>query len=324
MTTHRTTVLIVDDNPHNLQVLAEVVGSEACDCVLATTAAQALAFVAAERPDLILLDVMMPDMDGYQVCGQIKADSLLREVPIIFLTAKTEPADILQGFDAGAVDYVVKPFNAAELRARVRTHLELKRAHDRLAAVNAELVHANQLIQQRNAQLTEATTALELASSVDPLTGLLNRRSMLQRLEKEVARSRRTQRVFSLLLGDLDYFKEVNDQHGHDCGDTVLARVSERLGAGLRAIDAVARWGGEEFLVLLSETGLEGALGVAERIRLRIALAPIPHGTVSVAITMTLGVAAHHPEAPIEETIRCADRALYDGKQRGRNCVVAS
>jgi diguanylate cyclase (GGDEF)-like protein len=309
-------------------VLIENSGYES---VLAQTGQQVFDFVSKEKPDLILLDIMMPEIDGYEVCRILQQDETTRQIPIIFLTAKVEAADIVKGLEAGAVDYITKPFNTIELQARIKTHLELKKVRDdlkqsnkQLQEVNTALQAANQLITVKNQMLKEMMEQLEYAAKVDALTGLFNRRYAVEKIEEEVARQQRNQKSFSFLMADIDFFKKVNDTYGHDGGDHVLKAISQMMQQTIREQDWLARWGGEEFLMLLPESDLAEAMLVAERIRQKIEENVIDYQKMKIAVTITLGVATYDGTEPVEQIIKKADNALYDGKASGRNCVVAA
>jgi len=323
------TILLVDDSAFNLKVLADTVEECGYKPVLATNGKQAFEFINIEKPDLILLDVMMPEVDGFQLCIQLKENPGLKDIPIIFLTAKSKTEDIVKGFEVGGVDYITKPFNVVELRARMSTHLEAKISHDeikrcneQLQKTNEELHTANEMIKKQNLQLIEFNKKLEFVSRTDPLSGLYNRRHIMEKIQDEVARYRRNHRSFSLLIADIDFFKHINDTYGHAYGDCVIKIISQSLRDNAREQDIVARWGGEEFLLLLPETEQEGAIILAERMRKKIAGIPFQCNKVQLNITMTLGVATHNDDA-VDEVIKRADIALYQGKKKGRNCVVA-
>lgn len=325
----KATILIVDDNPQNLQVLAEVVEQSGCEAVLALDGRQALAYLEDELPDLILLDVMMPELDGYVVCRQLKEQASTCSIPVIFITAKTDSDDIVQGFAAGGVDYVTKPFRVPELQARLRMHLALKRYQDELRENHAqlqqaygELQAAHDTISSQNSQLKEMLEQVQVYSRTDVLTGLYNRRYMMEKLSAEVARYRRSQRSFVLISGDIDFFKAVNDTYGHDCGDRVLQEVARVMKNLLREQDSLARWGGEEFLVLLPETDAEQGLQAAERIRTQVGALKVREKQCDVSVAMTLGVAEFGEGDTIDTTLKRADDALYRGKRQGRNQVV--
>jgi diguanylate cyclase (GGDEF)-like protein len=303
-------ILIVDDNPRNLQVLGATLRREGYELIVALNGRQALNAVERTAPDLILMDVMMPVMDGFEACRRIKAESGSRDIPLIFLTARGEPGDLLRGFEAGAVDYVTKPFHRAELLARVRTHVELRRS--RLA------------LEMAYAELADTHRKLETAARTDPLTGLFNRREMLERIGAEVARFERSGATFSLALADIDDFKPFNDRHGHACGDRVLRAVADRMRERIRRQDVAGRWGGEEFLILLPDTDLAGARNAAENLRRAVRSAGCRWADEELFVSLTVGVSEFRGGMDADACLREADARLYRGKAEGKNRVVAS
>lgn len=301
-------ILIVDDTPENLEIAGSVLEKAGYDIYVADSGQTALELMGHVSFDLILLDVMMPDMDGYEVCKRIKDHENYQDTPIIFLTAKADGESVARGFDSGSVDYIRKPFNATELRARAKTHIELKLTREEL--------------ERKNARLEAVCMELEITASTDPLTKLLNRREMIQRLEGERVRHERSHRGFSLILADIDYFKLINDQYGHNQGDSVLQGVAELFRASIRKQDCAGRWGGEEFLVLLPETDTAGAAVIAEKLRNAVQSMPFECNGVELRITMTFGVAAFEGREELDVLVDRADSAMYMGKERSRNCVV--
>lgn len=314
-------ILIVDDVPTNIKILRELLAGT-YELFVATNGKKAVEIAEAKLPDLILMDVMMPEVDGITACGLLRNRAVTSEIPVIFITAKSDVDDMVKGFDAGGVDYVTKPFHPAELNARVRTHLELKRSREQLQRYGRQLEEVNKELEDRNEQLNDAIEKLHLAAMTDSLTGLRNRRYMTMKIEEEIVRYRRAQRVFSLILTDIDHFKNINDRYGHECGDRVLKHVSKILRSSIREQDYLARWGGEEFLFLLPETDGKGSLAVAEKLRLAIAETSVHCQEPEIRVTMTFGVTEYDQSDNMDTSIREADNALYVGKQRGRNRVV--
>ncbi len=292
------TVLIVDDAPSNLAILTETLRSE-FDVRIATSGPEALRLVRETPPDLILLDILMPDMDGYEVCRRLKAQASTRNIPIIFLTAKGEVSDETMGLAIGAVDYIVKPISIPIVLARVRTHVELKRRGD----------------------------LLETLSMRDGLTGIPNRRRFDDCLGRSWRHAMRSGTPLSLIMADIDCFKAYNDTYGHMAGDECLRAVARTLtGAVKRPGDLAARFGGEEFVLVLEETTLGGALHIAESIRSAVEALGMEHkgSTASDVVTVTLGAATAvpHPGQSPEALLCLADRKLYEAKQAGRNRVL--
>jgi len=310
MVKQRSLVLVVDDNSQNLKVLGNILKDNTdYKLAFAMNGKEALDFLEDHEPDMILLDVMMPDIDGFKVCSKIKNSSEGGNIPVIFITAKTEPEDAVRGFEVGGVDYVTKPFNEAELLMRIKTHLELK--------------HSRDLLEEKNRELSEAYEQIELLALTDSLTGIPNRRNISNMLHKEVTRCTRNGACFSMIMCDIDFFKSVNDNYGHDVGDYVLKRVADVLKFNLREHDIVSRWGGEEFLIMLPDTSSDDAFTVAEKLRKAVKDALMEIDDVSFNVTMTFGVASFDGELGLEKSIKRADDALYEGKQTGRDKVVA-
>ncbi|MCL6559450.1 MAG: diguanylate cyclase, partial [Firmicutes bacterium] len=255
------TILIVDDSPENITVLGALLRLDYTVRV-ATNGKKALKIVESDNPpDLILLDVMMPGMDGYEVCRRLKADSRTRNIPVIFITARCGEEDEVKGFETGAVDYVTKPFSPVVIKARVRTHVELKRYRDFL--VNT--------------------------SYCDGLTAIANRRRFDEYYATMWDLSVRESLPLSLILIDIDNFKLFNDNYGHQEGDACLIRIAQKLSASAkRKTDLVARYGGEEFVCVLPNTGLDGAVVVAEEFRAGILSLQIPHAYSSTGSYVTV------------------------------------
>lgn len=297
--TEKQTVLAIDDVPANLKLLGQILGQE-YRLLLSTGGAHGLQVALDQRPDLILLDVMMPELDGYEVCRRLKADPRTERIPVIFLTSLKEETDETKGLELGAIDYVTKPFSPPIIRARVRNHLELKRYRD----------------------------MLESMSLTDGLTGLSNRRHFDQHLDREWRAAIREQKTLSLVMIDIDCFKLYNDRYGHLQGDECLRAVAGVLASSARRpSEMVARYGGEEFACILPDTGREGAATVAESMRARVAELQLPHEKSLVAphVTLSLGVGTLSPVvgAPVGDLVALADENLYKAKKGGRDRVQA-
>jgi diguanylate cyclase (GGDEF)-like protein len=298
MTKLKPTILIADDNSTNIELLDAVLGAD-YEILFATSGAQTLELAVAETPDLILLDVMMPEMDGFECCLQLKADQRTAEIPVIFVTALNREKEETRGLEVGAIDFISKPFSPAVIQARVRNHMELKRQRDFLRGLSFR----------------------------DGLTGLANRRQLDQFLDQEWRRSLRSHAPLSLILMDIDYFKDFNDALGHLAGDDCLRKIAQTLETSIhRAGDLIARYGGEEFVCVLPETALRGAVSVAEKIQSLLADLALPHprSSVSPYITLSLGVASDGAQNTESATtlLHAADQALYCAKAKGRNRIV--
>lgn len=303
-------VLLVDDNPLNMQVAGRALQKEGYDLHIVGSGSAALELIKKIDFDLILMDIMMPHMDGFETYGEIKQIKNCEHIPLIFLTARTDIESVVRGFELGAVDYIRKPFNELEMKARVKTHVELKKIREEL--------------EQKNQRLKEAYEQLEIVATTDMLTKLMNRREMLKRIEHERARHVRNKQPFAIAVADIDYFKKVNDTYGHECGDLVLMSVANILQAGVRGQDCVGRWGGEEFLIMLPDTGVEGAALLAERLRYKVEDSAVAYGHARVRVTLTFGICVYDGTRDLNEVISGADTALYEGKQNGRNRVVVA
>jgi diguanylate cyclase (GGDEF)-like protein len=288
-------ILIVDDTPANIEILSEVLNVE-YEVLFATSGQDALEIAFDETPDLILLDIMMPNMDGYEVCARLKADSRTRAIPVIFVTAMDQEEDETKGLAVGAIDYLIKPVRPPIVRARVHNHLELKRYRD----------------------------VLEQLSTTDGLTGVANRRRFDEFLEREWSRARRNQTPISLIMQDIDFFKAFNDHYGHLAGDDCLRQVAHALATNVRRpADLVARYGGEEFVCLLPDTDEKGATWMANRFLETMNDLNIPHAYSEAAdhVTLSMGVATLTPlvgQSPAGLVLR-ADQLLYEAKRNGRN-----
>jgi diguanylate cyclase (GGDEF)-like protein len=278
------------------------------EVILAAGGAEALELLRGDEPprvDLVLCDLMMPEIDGFGLLAHLVDDPELCAVPVIVLTGQEAVDQKVRALEAGAADYLVKPFHDAELLARVRVHRNLKKLRDELEDANARL---RELVVR------------------DPLTGVFNRRQWDSHLARELERCRRHQRPLAVLMLDLDHFKAINDRHGHAVGDQVLTAVAERLRRGIRGPDTVARYGGEEFSVLLPEACADEACIVAERLLATIRTLEVP-GAPGLAVRASAGVAAPPAGTPCPEDaealMAAADRALYEAKRTGRDryCV---
>ena len=292
------TILIVDDVAANISILAELLRPK-YKIRVATNGEKALEIAFSENPpDLILLDVLMPGMDGYQVCARLKAFPQTKGIPVIFITGKNSEEDEINGFNIGAVEFITKPFSPVIVKARVNTHAELKSYRD----------------------------FLERISYLDGLTGIPNRRKFDEYLGYAYGFAIRESFPVSMIMMDVDYFKLYNDHYGHLEGDACLVRIARAFsGAFIRKTDFAARYGGEEFACILPNTPMAAALALAEKLRLQVALLQIPHAASPAEpfVTISLGVASVLPtsDSSFKDLIGAADEALYCSKQSGRNKV---
>jgi len=317
------TILLVDDDPANIQHVREGLASHGYRFREAQDGTEALRSLREVRPDLIIMDVEMPRLGGVEVCRIIKANSGeggFGFIPVILVTAR-QAAGKVEGLELGADDYLVKPFDMLELAARVKSMLRLKALQDTLMEKNRELDRANKELAQKREELLALTR-------IDALTGLYNRRYFEERLTEEFVRSTRYRSPLSLVMMDIDHFKRLNDTYGHPFGDEVLRSVARTVKGKLREVDFVARYGGEEMVALLPETGPKEALGACERVREAIASLQLEHRApngvcLEVRCTASLGVASVPAQGvlAVEELLRVADTCLYEAKAAGRNCV---
>ena len=432
-------ILIVDDNPINLKVLFDYLAAkENTKVLVAKSGREALERAAYGEPDIILLDIMMPEMDGYETCRRLKAETSTRDIPIIFLTAVTDMENKLKAFRAGAVDFIIKPFSQEEVLARIEAHLTISRQKREIQKVNQNLKEINNALEAserhfrllvesipvgiamsdsqfnvlyHNRQFTEMTgydlsdlknilewfnqikpnredfaidanearrlmrsaheigtpvpvleteihyknqrpkiiqmhyvavekhgvslfidvtgqkhmeAELERLANTDVLTGINNRRHFMKIARAEWKRFQRYHCPLCLLMMDLDHFKCINDDHGHDAGDTVLLNFARHAGKALRESDILGRLGGEEFAVLLPETHRVKAVHVAERVRSSIENLDIPYGKKTLKVTVSIGITEVLDEDNgIDQVLRRSDKALYRAKNTGRNKSVA-
>ena len=296
-------ILIVDDHPDNVEVLKVRLDALGYRTAAAPDGETALQMVAESPPDLILLDVMMPHMDGNEVARRIKGDKSLPYIPIIMQTALDSTHSKVAGLDAGADDYITKPINYAELQARMGAALRIKALQDEVKAKNVQLA--------------------EMAIT-DALTGVFNRRHLDELLDEMFEHSLRLHEYLALAMFDIDHFKRVNDKFGHQAGDAVLAQFARLLKHLARDIDRVGRYGGEEFVVLLPGTALDAGVTFAERVRQEVEAHWFDYDGGALKCTVSVGVAAwHHPGIESRQhLVKAADDSLYIAKALGRNKVI--
>jgi len=303
-------IFIVDDVQENLQVIGNILKDQNMNISFARNGKQALTGIEKKLPDLILLDINMPDITGYDVCEKLKANEITKHIPIIFLTARTQTDDIVKGFQLGAVDYVTKPFNREELLARVFTHLELKEARD--------------IIHKQNEELKQKNEELYNTSITDKLTQVHNRLYIMEALSKEFSRCKRHKENLSCILFDIDHFKKCNDTYGHQTGDMALIETALLTQSILRKEDYFGRYGGEEFLLVLPNTTAEEAKIAAEKIRIKIETHEIQYNKNKLSITVSMGISDNNDNGveTEEELLHKADLALYHAKHQGRNRTI--
>jgi len=287
-------LLVIDDSELIHRLLRVRLQHERIEILSAESASEGLRMARALHPEVVLLDIEMDEMDGFEVLSRLKSDPETQQIAVIFISATGDTMDRVRGLDLGAVDFISKPFEVVELKARVRSALRMQ--------------HLFRMLEQK--------------AQIDGLSGLWNRRYFEQRLQQEVSEAIRHKQPVSLLMCDLDRFKRINDQYGHPLGDAVIERMAQILSSG-RTSDIACRYGGEEFGVILPNTDLREAAEVAERHRIAIEAQVWPESP-SLVVTASFGAcdleSVQGPPSP-EALVACADAALYQAKARGRNCV---
>ena len=294
-------ILIAEDSLVVRAVLRDQLEDAGYEVVEAVDGTSALAECASTSPDAILLDIEMPGLDGHEVLLRLKADPDLCDVPVVFLTGRTGTHDMVAGLRAGAHDYLKKPFEPAELLARIGGAVRIKRLQD---------------------ELRERSEQLDRLSRIDPLTDCYNRRHIDEQMHHHGSAAIRQAQALSVLMFDIDHFKKVNDTEGHHAGDIVLQQFVKRLQRLVRASDIVGRWGGEEFVVLAPQTDLASALVLGERARAAVSDEPFDLGDHELWITVSVGCASGPRTAAL--LLEAADGALYESKANGRNKVTAA
>lgn len=293
-------ILIAEDERLNINILVNILKSD-YKISVAKNGKQAIERAMSNLPDLILLDIMMPEMNGYDVCKNLKENERTKDIPVIFITAMKEEGDEAKGFDLGAVDYITKPFHPPIVMARVKAQLKMKWQADMLRQM----------------------------ACMDVLTEIPNRQKFEEIFNKEWKRAVRKKTPLSVVYMDIDFFKQYNDEFGHGCGDTCLKKVAQTLVESVhRPVDFVARYGGEEFIAVLPETDISGAMAIAEAMRNNVELLKIPHAQ-SVPldyVTISIGINSVFPSGSFSDTalvslIAVADEMLYKAKSEGRNQV---
>ncbi|MDQ7096863.1 diguanylate cyclase [Desulfosporosinus sp. PR] len=288
-------VLVVDDNINNIRLLKEILEDENFLVHTSDDGVSTLEMVLNLKPDIILLDIMMPGMDGYEVCRTLKTNSLTQDIPVIMVTAKTEGEDVKRALDLGAFDYIKKPIDEIEVVARVQSALRFKKQQDKLK---------------------------EMASR-DGLTGVYNHALLLELFQKEFTKQERSGGNLAFVMLDIDHFKKVNDTYGHMAGDTVLKELTKIIVSNVRNGDIVGRYGGEEFGLVLTDISLEKVCQLCERIRQAIENNAFDIGTELIKITVSMGICFRKPDDSLTggEMIKKADESLYKAKLMGRNRI---
>lgn len=301
------TLLIIDDSKLIRQQVHDILQDEQLfqRILQAEDGIEGFKILVESDPDIVLCDVEMPGIDGLKFLAMLQSREKLKDKPVIMLTSHKDVDTKVRGLQSGASDYITKPFEPAELVARLGVHLQLKKLQD-------ELKSSNRLL-------------LEL-SQTDPLTRLFNRRHLIDVLNTELIRSKRHKATCSIVLADIDHFKTVNDRYGHQKGDEILVCVAELITDQLRPYDIAARYGGEEFCLVLPETSLEEAVDIAERIRIKTENLQFSAESEGLKLTISFGVTCYsgNTEETLDDLISRADKALYQAKEKGRNLVVTA
>ncbi|ALG66467.1 diguanylate cyclase domain-containing protein [Beggiatoa leptomitoformis] len=327
MTNSPDVLLIIEDRLVDTLILTRFLGQAGFKVISAKSGEEGIEIATTMLPDLILLDVMMPGMNGFDVCDRLKNKNQTTEIPVIFMTALTDTLDKLRAFEAGAADYITKPLKHEEVLARINAHLKIRKLQRQLQIQNQKLQAEIAERKLAEARLEEANRELQRLANLDGLTQVANRRLFDRQIEQEWRRHLREQQTLSIILCDVDHFKNYNDNYGHLAGDSCLQLIAKGIQNALhRSTDIVARYGGEEFIVILPNTKTEGAIQVGEVIHQAIEILNIPyeHSPLKNYVTVSLGVASIIPNIALNplDLVGTADKALYIAKAQGRDQVV--
>jgi diguanylate cyclase (GGDEF)-like protein len=305
-------VLVVEDSKTQRERVVGELEKRGYEVHAAVGGLEALGQIKADPPDVVILDVVLDGMDGYSVCRWLRLGESTRDIVVIMLTVKAEVKERVEGLHVGADDYIPKPFDMDELEARMFAALRSRNARIELRS--------------RNTELEGMLTQTERLAMTDALTGVFNRRRFLDTLKHEWAAARRYKRSLCLLLLDVDHFKAINDSEGHAAGDEALKNVSQVIATSIREVDVCARYGGDEFVLLLPDTPAESAMVVADRVRNKLTRARAGWPGSLGALTLSIGIASStEPSiATPEELLEAADRALYEAKHQGRDRAIAA
>jgi len=336
-TLHQGTILIVDDTPTNLAILVDYLAERGFDIAVAMDGLSAIEQISDTHPDLILLDVRMPGIDGFETCRRLKAQKDTSHLPIIFMTALSDTGDKVKGFEVGAVDYVTKPIQQEEVLARVTTHLTLRRLQVSLEENNARLQQeilerqraanalraANDQLERQALELKKQYEVVDKLAVTDDVSGFYNTRFLHQFLDQRVSTTNAAAQAMSLVFFDLDGFKRVVDTHGHLLGAKILKEVAEVVHHSLDPEDRLVRYGGDEYVVLLPDQDRKAALAKVERIKEGVAAtAYLQEEHLNVRVTASFGLATYPQDASgKKELLAAADRCLFQSKASGKNTI---
>ncbi len=301
-------ILLVDDIPANLNVLVETLKKEGYNLSFATSGELALTTVQKLKPDLILLDIMMPGIDGFETCQRLKENETTRDIPIIFITAKADTEDIIKGFSLGGVDYITKPFRQDEVLARVRTHLTLQKT----------LREKDDLI----AELKDTQEVLQNSARIDLLTGLYNRKDLEEKLDQEEHRSKLNSTSFSIALTSVDSFRDINGEFGEYVGNHVLIHISSVLSENIRQQDFIGRWTGSCFLIILPQTNLADSKEIAESLRSKMENEKLDFNGKNIPFTLSFAIAEFKKEINLYRFLKQTEDQLHSAKTTSKNQVI--
>ncbi|MBE9045195.1 diguanylate cyclase [Pleurocapsales cyanobacterium LEGE 10410] len=320
-------IMVVDDQLDNLDLLSTILNLQGYKVEVFDRGKPALETAQTKPPDVMLLDISMPEMDGFEVCRRIKNHPHTKDTPIIFVSSLNEVGNKTRAFRCGGSDYITKPFQLEEVIVRVENQLQISRLKAELEAKNTRLEQELARCQIVEEKLLQLNQKLGKLATIDSLTQIANRRTFEEALIREWQRGQREKQDLSLIICDIDHFKLYNDTYGHQAGDVCLRKVAQAiLNTVMRPADLVARYGGEEFVVILPQTPANNALKVAEKIRLQIEQLSLPHpqSSVSDRVSISLGVTSVVPQPKYtrKQLLFTADKALYQAKKQGRNRAV--
>jgi diguanylate cyclase (GGDEF)-like protein len=338
-----TNLLIVDDNKKHLDLMVDILKEDKRYTLFrAASGEEALKEIEANDIHIVILDVVMPGMDGYEVCKQIRRKYKFKPIQIVMISGFNHKNDLDELLELGADDFISKPIAALELQARLKAAFirlqDQSKLHgvlqedqqtdgknlSTLVAENVQLRQEYQKVRRINEELEESCLQLEQLASLDTLSSLLNRRTLFQRIEIEIERTMRLGLPLTGIMIDIDHFKRVNDNYGHQCGDLVIREIGAKLTKSLRKYDYAGRYGGEEFYVIFSNTTADIAESISERFRSDMEGIKFECGEEHFGVTVSIGVAQFSPRESPDRWINRADGAMYQAKQRGRNQVVVS
>lgn len=306
-------ILIIDDDANIINLLTRRLSQEGFNIISAKDGKSGLELARTKNPDLILLDLLMPEVSGKEVLVELKSDPYTSSIPVIIVSAVADTEDKIDGLSLGANDYIVKPFRFREVIARINTQLRIASMHKDLTEKHNDLLEKNKILRK--------------LAVTDPLTGLLNKGYLMKRLQSEISRSARYNEPVSVIMLDIDFFKKINDTYGHLAGDETLKHIAKIIRDVTRNIDIVTRYGGEEFFIICPNTNLEGVVNLAERIRKTVENTPFVVDSNEIRVTVSIGVKCevYDPTVNVElatgKMIDDVDAALYRAKKNGRNRI---